>query len=122
MFLIVHRGCWGEPPIGFPLVSLPTLVCSHEHWIGVFYCKEMPSHPKRDVDQTDQGWHLDQRAYDTNERFTRVQAEDCDRYGNRQLEVVTGSSEGERGRLCIVRAEPLAHPKADQKHDEEVDD
>jgi NAD(P)-dependent dehydrogenase (short-subunit alcohol dehydrogenase family) len=24
--------------------------------------------------------------------------------------------------LCIVRAEPLAHPKADQEHDEEVDD
>jgi hypothetical protein len=39
-----------------------------------------------------------------------------------QLEVVPGGNEGERGRLRVVRAQLLAHPEADQEHDQEVDD
>jgi hypothetical protein len=50
--------------------------------------------------------------------LSRVQAKDRD--GNRQLEVVPGSGEGERGGLCLVRAKPIAHPEANRQHDEKV--
>jgi hypothetical protein len=46
------------------------------------------SQPEGHVDQADQCWHLYEWAHDTDERLPRVQAEDCDRYGNRQFKIV----------------------------------
>src|ERR1700678_2504421 len=80
------------------------------------------SQPEGHVDQADQCWHFYQRPHDTDERLSRVQTKDRNRYSNSQLKGVTSSCKGESGLLGIIRAKPLAHPKADQKHDEEVDD
>jgi hypothetical protein len=87
-----------------------------------FRAKVAFPHPRRYVHQANQGGHFDQWADHADERFPRVQAKDGYRDCNRQLEVVPGGNEGERGRLRVVRAQPLAHPEADQEHDQEVDD
>ena len=49
-------------------------------------------------------------------------SEDSHCHGNRQLEVVSRGSKRKSGRLRVVGAQPLAHPEADQEHDEKVDD
>jgi hypothetical protein len=75
------------------------------------YCKRgrrlveaAPTYPERDIPQADERRNFDQRADDTDEHLSRVQAKDRYRYGNRQLEVVPGSGKRERGGLCVVRA------------------
>jgi hypothetical protein len=65
---------------------------------------------------------LDEWADNSNERLARIQTKNCHGHRNRVLKIIARSSEGESRRLSIVRAEPLAHPKADQEHDEKVDD
>src|ERR1039458_9381191 len=84
---------------------------------------EVPlSYPEGDVDQPDKCRYFNERADYTHERLARLQAKDGHGHRNRQLEVVAGSREGKGSGLRVVGAEPLAHPKAHQKHDEEIND
>ena len=79
------------------------------------------SHPEGYIYQAYECGDFDEWAYDPNKSFARIEAEDGDSDRNRQFEVVACGCEGQGGRLRIVRAQALAHPEADQKHDEEVD-
>jgi hypothetical protein len=87
-----------------------------------FRAKVTFPHPERDIHEADEGGHFDQGPDYANEGFPLVQAKDGHSHRNSQLEVVPGGGEREGGRLRVVRTQPLAHPKADQKHDQEVDD
>ena len=74
---------------------------------------EAAASPERDVDEPDQDRHLDQRADDTGERFSRSHAEDADRDRDRQFEVVAGGGERDRG-VAVVR-EPEAQPGEERR-------
>src|ERR1035438_4561577 len=78
--------------------------------------------PEGEVNEGDEGGDFDEGADDSDEGFAGVDAEDgyCNCDG--EFEVVTGGGEGKCGGLRVVRTEALAHPEADEKHDEEVDD
>ena len=59
-------------------------------------------------DQTDEDGHLDQRADDPGERFARGDAEDADRHGDGELEVVARRSERDRRRCARTRIRVVA--------------
>ena len=58
---------------------------------------QVPAEPVCDVYQQNERRDFDERTYYPDERFPRIETEHSDRYSNRQLEVVPGSSERERG-------------------------
>ena len=72
------------------------------------------------VHQADEHGHLYQGADDRSEGLSGADAEYRHSYGDGQLEVVAGSSEGEARRLGIVSSYSLAHVERDQEHDHEV--
>ena len=81
-----------------------------------------PLEEEGDVDQADEHRDLDERPDDRRERRPRVDAEDRDRHGDRQLEVVRRRREGERRRLRVVGPELPPHPERDEEHHDEVDE
>ena len=76
--------------------------------------------PQGDVHQGDENRNLDERTHDTGERFAAGDAEDADRHGDRQLEVVARRSERQGGGPLVGEAECLAERERPEPHDGEV--
>src|SRR3990172_8266774 len=75
---------------------------------------------ERHVDQADQHGNFYQRANHRSKSDSRVDAKDCHRYRDSQLEIVAGGRERQRRGLGIVCSQPAAQIKADQEHQHEV--
>src|SRR5690554_1172982 len=82
--------------------GLPVVVSVALSGTGGLLCgAEQAAAGQADVDQGDQDGDLDERADHAREGLAGGDAEDPDRYGDGQLEVVAGGGEGERGRLVV---------------------
>src|SRR5271170_6001567 len=57
---------------------------------------------KRNVDQANHRWNLDQRADHRGKRLTRIDPDHPNRYGDGKFKIVAGRGEGERCRLGVV--------------------
>ena len=78
--------------------------------------------PEGCVDEADEGGDFNEWADDSNEGFAGVEAEDGNRDGDCELEVIACGGKGEGGSLGVVGAEFASHPEADEEHDGEVDE
>ena len=80
----------------------------------------LPAEPQRDVHQTDEHRHLDERPDDRGKSHARGDAEDGDGHGDGQLEIVACRGEGQRGAAGVVRPDPPPEEKADPKHEDKI--
>src|ERR1700687_1727427 len=96
------------------------------HWVdgeGVGCGGEVAAlEPEGEADEADEGGDFDEGADDSYEGFAGVEAEDGYGDGDGKLEVVSGGGEGQGGGLAVASAEALAHPEADDEHNDEVDE